>query len=123
MRKHRSFNVGLANASNRPEGDLQDRACERAGSARKQSLAEGVGCASDGRPPDMVKLDLRTPLPAAISSRLSCRQAATCFAVSTAYNFDIVSKATGAIRLPQTPAGHTSPNIFAQREKRPGATA
>jgi hypothetical protein len=49
---------------------------------------------------DMVKpfLDLRTPLLAAISSRLSCRQAATRFGVSAADNFDIVSNATGAIR-------------------------
>jgi hypothetical protein len=47
---------GAPNESNRPEGDLQGRACERVGSARKQSLAKGVGCASDRRPPDMVKL-------------------------------------------------------------------
>jgi hypothetical protein len=43
--RNRSFNAGLANASNRPEGDLQDRLYERAGRARKRSSAEGVGCA------------------------------------------------------------------------------
>ena len=34
-------------AHNRPFAALQDRPCERAGSARKRSSAEGVGCAKD----------------------------------------------------------------------------
>ena len=47
--KERPFRDGLANGSNRPFAALQDRPCERAGSARKRSSAEGAGCANPGR--------------------------------------------------------------------------
>ncbi len=47
-RKYRSFADSLANAPNRPFASLQDRHSERAGSARKRSSAEGVGCAISG---------------------------------------------------------------------------
>jgi hypothetical protein len=40
---------GAPNESNRPVAALPDRSCERAGSARKRSSAEGVGCPNSGR--------------------------------------------------------------------------
>ena len=49
MRKDRPFADGFANESSRPLAALQDRAYERAGSARKRSSADGFGCAISGR--------------------------------------------------------------------------
>jgi hypothetical protein len=51
MRKYRPFIYDWPNASNRPEGDLRRWPYERAVSARKRSLAEGVGCAITGHWP------------------------------------------------------------------------
>jgi hypothetical protein len=44
-RKGRPFNVGLVNASNRPFAALQDRPCERVGSAGKRGLWLKAGVA------------------------------------------------------------------------------
>jgi hypothetical protein len=41
LRKERSYADRVTNGSNRPFAALQDRLCERAGSARKRTLAEG----------------------------------------------------------------------------------
>jgi hypothetical protein len=49
MRTYRSSNDALANRSNRPSAALQDRASERARSARKRSSTEGVVCAVTDR--------------------------------------------------------------------------
>jgi hypothetical protein len=38
--------IGRSDSRNRPEGDLQFRHDERSESAKKRTLAEGVGCAS-----------------------------------------------------------------------------
>jgi hypothetical protein len=49
MRNYRTSADGLADQQVRPFAAFQDRRRERARSARKQSLAEGVGCANSGR--------------------------------------------------------------------------
>jgi hypothetical protein len=44
LRKNRPFVENLPKGSIRPFAALQDRACERAESARQRSSAEGFGC-------------------------------------------------------------------------------
>jgi hypothetical protein len=52
-----------SNRGSRPEGDLQGRPCVQAGSARKRSSTEGVGCAKSGCPRLAANESVRTKTP------------------------------------------------------------